>query len=56
MHKQLNPVSMFLGLTLGMFLNFLIIDTFNIISYSSQISLTIICATFSAILSASRRD
>lgn len=42
---------MFIGLSLGLLLNFLIIDTFEITELSSKVWCTILCAIFSAIVS-----
>ena len=40
------------GLSLGLIINFLIIDTFNIESFGSKVFCTSICAIVSALLSA----
>ena len=42
------------GLPLGLLINFLIIDTFCIESFSSKVLCTTICAVVSALLTASR--
>lgn len=40
----------FIGLCLGLAINFLIIDTFEIVSFSSKVWCTVICAAISAML------
>ena len=46
----------FIGLCLGLTINFLIIDTFEITSLSSKVWCTTICAVVSAILVAPQHE